>query len=73
MMRMAANPAHFASPAAAFLQHALSNPARDKTTVYVARSGKKRHRAGCSLLRNASIPISLKDTSPRATLVAEKR
>ncbi len=34
-------------------------------TVYVTRTGKKYHRAGCSALRSSSIPISLKDAKAK--------
>jgi hypothetical protein len=30
-------------------------------TVYITRTGKKYHRAGCRYLSHSSIPISLKD------------
>lgn len=33
--------------------------------VYITRTGKKYHRAGCSYLRKSSIPISLKDAKSR--------
>ena len=34
-------------------------------TVYITRTGKKYHRAGCSYLRSSSIPISLKEAKAR--------
>lgn len=34
-------------------------------TVYITRTGKKHHRAGCSYLRSSSIPISLKEAKAR--------
>jgi hypothetical protein len=34
-------------------------------TVYVTRTGKKYHRAGCRYLSHSSIPISLKDAQAR--------
>jgi len=34
-------------------------------TVYITRTGKKYHRAGCSSLRSSSIPISLKDAKAK--------
>jgi hypothetical protein len=30
-------------------------------TVYITRTGKKYHRAGCGYLRRSSIPVKLKD------------
>jgi hypothetical protein len=30
-------------------------------TVYITRTGKKYHRAGCRYLRQSSVPIKLKD------------
>jgi hypothetical protein len=34
-------------------------------TVYVTRTGKKYHRAGCSSLSRSSIPMTLKDAKAR--------
>lgn len=37
----------------------------DNVTVYITRTGKKYHRAGCRYLRKSQIPISLKDAKRR--------
>jgi methylphosphotriester-DNA--protein-cysteine methyltransferase len=34
-------------------------------TVYITRTGKKYHRAGCTYLRRRKIPISLKEALAR--------
>ena len=38
---------------------------KKEITVYITRTGKKYHRAGCSSLRSSSIPISLKDAKAK--------
>lgn len=35
-------------------------------TVYITRTGRKYHRAGCSSLRSSSSPISLKDAKAKS-------
>ena len=40
-------------------------PAKRETTVYITRTGKKYHRAGCRYLSKSQIPISLEDAKRR--------
>lgn len=37
--------------------------AQASDTVYVTRTGKKYHRAGCTSLRSSSVPMALKDAA----------
>jgi len=47
------------------LQRAPPSGSKSDATVYVSRTGKKYHRAGCRYLRKSKIPISLKDAKAR--------
>jgi competence protein ComEC len=40
-------------------------PQTKEQTVYITKTGKKYHRAGCRYLSNSKIPISLKDAKAK--------
>jgi micrococcal nuclease len=51
-------------PVALSIAPPQTTPAQQDTktqTVYITRTGKKYHRAGCRYLSHSSIPIALKD------------
>jgi hypothetical protein len=58
LVMLLANAAPFASRAE---PEATEQVQTKEITVYITRTGKKYHRAGCSYLRSSSIPISLKN------------
>lgn len=47
------------------LAHTASAFAQASDTVYVTRTGKKYHRAGCTSLRSSSIAMPLKDAAAK--------
>ena len=54
-----------ATPLLSQAQSAPKQSDQKEVTVYVTRTGKKYHRAGCSYLRTSSIPMPLKDAKAK--------